>query len=249
VKRLVISLFLVGGIVCLLATAVATRISATGGENEKAAISPSSAIDGEMAATSATDPIDSPSTRRTSPHAISVDQPPAGNVDATPTAPRDNAASSSPPDKQEQPSAPSAQQSSAEANTTPSPQEAEPTDTASQSGSPEFVKVTSMTEVRNGPGDSSQIIGTARRGAVAEVLAHESGWVRIRDPASSNTGWISADSVASVAGDEQQASAEVEDDSPPSVTRGESKQRHVAVRRRPHWRGRVVFRGLRIFFR
>jgi SH3 domain-containing protein len=39
-----------------------------------------------------------------------------------------------------------------------------------------------MTEVRNGPGESSQIIGTARRGAIAEVLARESGWLRIRGP-------------------------------------------------------------------
>jgi hypothetical protein len=88
----------------------------------------------------------------------------------------------------------------------------------------------------------------------AEVLARESGWVRIRDPASSNTGWISADSVLSVGGEaavgnEQQASTEAEDDSSPSVARGESKQRHAAVRKRPHWRGRVVFGGLRIFFR
>ena len=88
----------------------------------------------------------------------------------------------------------------------------------------------------------------------AEVLARESGWVRIRDPASSNTGWISANSVLSVGGEaavgnEQQASTEAEDDSSPSVARGESKQRHAAVRKRPHWRGRVVFGGLRIFFR
>ena len=148
----------------------------------------------------------------------------------------------------------SEQQPSAEANATPSPQGAEPADGASRSEGSEFVKVTSMTEVRNGPDDSSQVIGTARRGAVAEVLARESGWVRIRDPASSNAGWISANSVVSVGadtvgGNEQQASAEVEDDASPSVVQGERKQRHAAVRKRPHRRGRVVFGRLRFFFR
>ena len=133
------------------------------------------------------------------------------------------------------------------------PQGAEPADGASRSEGSEFVKVTSMTEVRNGPDDASQVIGTARRGAVAEVLARESGWVRIRDPASSNAGWISANSVVSVGadavgGNEQQASAEVEDDASPSV-QGERKQRHAAVRKRPHRRGRVVFGRLRFFFR
>ena len=119
----------------------------------------------------ATDPIASLSTSRSSPHAISVDQPRAEDLDAKPELPPDRTASSYLPDKQEQPSVASEQQPSAEANATPSPQGAEPADGASRSEGSEFVKVTSMTEVRNGPDDSSQVIGTARRGAVAEVLA------------------------------------------------------------------------------
>ena len=252
-KRLILSLCLIGGIGYLLGTAFVV-LGTTAGEDEKAAISPPAAVHVEMAETAATDPIASLSTSRSSPHAISVDQPRAEDLDAKPESPPDRTASSYLPDKQEQPSVASEQQPSAEANATPSPQGAEPADGASRSEGSEFVKVTSMTEVRNGPDDSSQVIGTARRGAVAEVLARESGWVRIRDPASSNAGWISANSVVSVGadavgGNEQQASAEVEDDSSPSVVQGERKQRHAAVRKRPHRRGRVVFGRLRFFFR
>ena len=186
-KRLILSLCLIGGIGYLLGTAL-VLLGTTAGEDEKAAISPPAAVHVEMAETAATDPIVSLSTSLSSPHAISVDQPRAEDLDAKPESPPDRTASLYLPDKQEQPSVASEQQPGAEANATP--QGAEPADGASRSEGSEFVKVTSMTEVRNGPDDSSQVIGTARRGAVAEVLARESGWLRIRDPASSNAGWI-----------------------------------------------------------
>jgi uncharacterized protein YgiM (DUF1202 family) len=113
-----------------------------------------------------------------------------------------------------------------------------------------------MADVRNGPTPSSRIIGKAHTGAVAQVLAHDSGWVQIRDPASSNTGWISSDAVVSVgertetqaaASEQNEASGEAEQSSPArhiadKHRHGSSSKRHFRHHR--VWIGRwgLIFR-------
>jgi SH3 domain-containing protein len=246
VKRLLISLCLIGGVAYLFNAAFLARTSPVGGTGEKDASSHPQVFSAEMAETSASpDPGPSPSGPRNSPHAISVDQPPSEEVDAV---------SSSPPEKQEQPTSPATE-------APPLPQAAEPanaTPGVPQSGTSEFVRVTSRAKVRNGPGASNKIIGTAHPGAVARVLAHDSGWVQIRDPASSNTGWISSDSVTSLgettdaqstASDQKEASAEAEQDSSTSAARPATKHRHASVRKRRHWRGHIVIGPWRFFHR
>jgi Bacterial SH3 domain len=246
VKRLLISLLLIGSVAYLLNTGFLARTSLVGGSGEQTASSPPQAVSAEMAETSAgADPQPSSSTPHNSPHAISVDQPPSEDVDAR--------SSSPPPDKQEQPT-------SAAAQAPPTPAEPSNATPAVPPGvsSSEFVRITSIASVRNGPSASNKIIGTAQTGAVAQVLARDSGWVQIRDPASSNTGWISSESVVSlgertdaeaVASDQKDASAEAEQDSSTPAARSPAKHRHASVRKGRHWRGRIVIGPWRFFFR
>ena len=233
-KRLLISLLLIGSVAYLLNTGFLARSSLVGGSGEQTASSPPQAVSAEMAETSAgADPQPSPSTPHNSPHAISVDQPPSEDVDA-----RSSAAAQAPPTPAE-------------------PSNATPAVSPGVSTS-EFVRITSIASVRNGPSASNKIIGTAQTGAVAQVLARDSGWVQIRDPASSNTGWISSESVVSlgertdaeaVASDQKDASAEAEQDSSTPAARSPAKHRHASVRKGRHWRGRIVIGPWRFFFR
>lgn len=83
-------------------------------------------------------------------------------------------------------------QARSEAMTEHQPTDARQVPTSAQR---ERVKVASAANVRSGPSASAAIIGIAHVGAEAEVVARDSEWVQIIDPAFSQTGWIHSKSL------------------------------------------------------
>jgi Bacterial SH3 domain len=56
----------------------------------------------------------------------------------------------------------------------------------------EILKLKSAASIRKGPSSSAEIIGTAEAGTEARVVSRDSGWVQIVDPQSGRSGWIYA---------------------------------------------------------
>jgi hypothetical protein len=63
---------------------------------------------------------------------------------------------------------------------------------------PELFQVIKAAKIRNGPSNTSKIIGTATPGAQLQVRSQENGWIQFIDPSSGNSGWIQADLVAGI---------------------------------------------------
>jgi SH3 domain-containing protein len=78
----------------------------------------------------------------------------------------------------------------------PPPAEARQAPANSIPNQAELLKVTSAASIRNGPSASADVIGTAFAGARVQVAARDSGWTQIVDPSSGNKGWIDATLLA-----------------------------------------------------
>jgi hypothetical protein len=63
---------------------------------------------------------------------------------------------------------------------------------------PELFQVIKAAKIRNGPSNTSKIIGTAIPGAELQVTSQQNGWIQFVDPSSGNSGWIQADLVAGI---------------------------------------------------
>jgi uncharacterized protein YgiM (DUF1202 family) len=55
---------------------------------------------------------------------------------------------------------------------------------------PDFLKVSSATNIRSGPSLSAEIVGIAPAGASVQAAARHSEWILIIDPWSWETGWV-----------------------------------------------------------
>ncbi len=51
--------------------------------------------------------------------------------------------------------------------------------------------VANVANVRNGPGTNYRVVNQVRRGAVLNVIGRSRGWVQVKRPGGSATGWIS----------------------------------------------------------
>jgi hypothetical protein len=60
----------------------------------------------------------------------------------------------------------------------------------SESPTIELAKVNTKASIQQGPSAATPIIGIAHPGAEAQIIARESEWVQIIDPASKKTGWV-----------------------------------------------------------
>jgi hypothetical protein len=60
----------------------------------------------------------------------------------------------------------------------------------------ELLKVTSAASIHNGPSASADVIGTAYAGAQVQVASRDSGWTQFVDPSSGHRGWIDSTVLA-----------------------------------------------------
>jgi hypothetical protein len=90
-----------------------------------------------------------------------------------------------------------------------SPVTGEPKEAASNPGpEEELLKVASAASIRNGPSASADIIGTAYAGAKVRVASRDAGWTQIIDPSSGNRGWIDSTVLAPLTSTVDTASTE-----------------------------------------
>jgi hypothetical protein len=185
-KRLLLSLWVIGGVLYLVSTLLFTNaVNMFGNDDPKPpateGISPSLSPHPSVALAEQTEP-----------------SQPSGQLEAvspaaadTPHAILPEQAASEAPAAENPPSLVQGEQSPSNGEATQSPSGPGPNEA-------ERVKVVSEASVRSGPSTSATVIGTAHAGAEARVVSRKGGWVHIIDPASSRMGWIYSKFIASV---------------------------------------------------
>jgi len=61
-----------------------------------------------------------------------------------------------------------------------------------------WIKPTAWVNLREGPSSTSQVLGIVPKGVKLRVLGRKRSWVRVKNPSTSQSGWIYARNVASV---------------------------------------------------
>jgi uncharacterized protein YgiM (DUF1202 family) len=61
-----------------------------------------------------------------------------------------------------------------------------------------WIKPTAWVNLREGPSSTAQVLSIVPKGTKLRVLARKRGWVKVNNPATSQSGWIYASNIASV---------------------------------------------------
>jgi hypothetical protein len=166
-KRVLLSLWLVGAAVYAASTLLWTNTVILDGETASTPVitgsGPKAAADAPRTEPKAEKPIASPGNS----HAFSLDDPPSEVVAAGPEQPA----------IVEEGQAPKAKP----------PAEAMPPEEAGQG---ELLRVVTAASIHSLPSNSADVIGSAQAGAELRARSHESGWVQFVDPDSGHSGWI-----------------------------------------------------------
>jgi SH3 domain-containing protein len=203
-KRLLISLWVIGGVLYLISTVLFTNAVNLFGNDDPSPVakeaSPPVSLPMAPAAATPSDPSQQPEqleavsqTAINTPHAISPDEDARGSAgeESRPSLGRD------------QPS-------------TDRVAEGPPNDAGR-------VKVTSAASIRSGPSTAATVIGTAHAGGEAQVASRKGGWVQIIDPASSRTGWIYSKFIAPVTANNEAVATRTPVANPQQAAKQESK--------------------------